>query len=104
MVVTCAFDKVGGSWCWPRDGRYAPEEATFRDAVRVGQIAAAGPNEAAIILDDAGISQVLRFASQPDRSGLQTGFRHRAAHAVTRVFSNAGTFAANASSHCTSLG
>lgn len=27
------------------DRRYAPEEATFRDAVRVGQIAAAGPNE-----------------------------------------------------------
>ncbi|MBB6407778.1 FUSC family protein [Mesorhizobium sangaii] len=28
------------------DRRYAPEEAAFRDAVRVGQIAAAGPNEA----------------------------------------------------------
>ena len=28
------------------DRRYAPEEATFRDAVRVGQIAAAGPAEA----------------------------------------------------------
>ncbi len=27
------------------DRRYAPEEAAFRDAVRVGQIAAAGPNE-----------------------------------------------------------
>lgn len=27
------------------DQRYAPEEATFRDAVRVGQIAAAGPND-----------------------------------------------------------
>jgi uncharacterized membrane protein YccC len=28
------------------DRRYAPEEATFRDAMRVGQVAAAGPNEA----------------------------------------------------------
>ncbi|WP_244441227.1 FUSC family protein [Mesorhizobium sp. STM 4661] len=28
------------------DRRYAPEEAAFRDAVRVGQIASAGPNEA----------------------------------------------------------
>jgi hypothetical protein len=28
------------------DRRYAPEEATFRDAVRVGQVAAAGPNDA----------------------------------------------------------
>ena len=61
------------------DRRYAPEEATFRDAVRVGQIAAAGPNEAEYRTS---VEQALTYFDQA------AAIRFGAAIARTRVMTH----------------
>jgi uncharacterized membrane protein YccC len=59
------------------DRRYAPEEAAFRDAVRVGQIAAAGPNETDY---RASVEEALRYFDQAAAIRFAAAQRTDASH------------------------